>query len=668
MDRRRSADSSNRRRRFAGPVAPGASVSATFKVTSGPAAFNGDLVGQRLMDQPGQRRKAIRDSAAKKCATPARSRSTSSASAPVLPPTQPTRSSSSTTPATSSVDISNWTLTEHPTQQAIFSTVKIPAGTSLAAHGFYLLGLSNSGLAVHRPRRRHHHLRPQHSRNERRRHGHASAPAPARRPAKSPASAPRPATTPRCGSRCPTVRSSPFPPAQPTSPSPAPPASWSARRSPSVTAQPTPPSRKPRSSYEVATVTAVGKPGTQAYLAADAPPAQPTSRSPPSPTSPPVTRSASTSTASATASRPSRSPTSARRRAHQARGEMPAPAQPTSRFATPTALLSGDKITIGTPANKETVTITAVGTCGPRGAGIDFTPALDQAHIGDEGVVEPGTGLDLAAPLKFNHAANLPFSDRGTGITFQPATAFAHSSNEPIQALGTGITLVQPAGQRSRNRRRGARRRGHHRRLPGHARAQPVVRRPRLSPPVAVSSATHRHAESRQHGAARRLPVSSSTASTTAASSIPGLPRATRPLPEQAKGGCYVTAPGAAGGFGPFASAPMQPIPARAASPTARHRQQLHRFPDLSPPPRCRSPRPPAQPTSRLPAWKASAPATTIRIDTAQTSRPPSSPRWAPRALPRGRCHRRRRDEIPVANSHGFSGRRDRGHWKWLRL
>ncbi len=39
-------------------------------------------------------------------------------------------------------------MTEHPTQQAIFSTVKIPAGTKLAARGFYLLGLSNSGLVV----------------------------------------------------------------------------------------------------------------------------------------------------------------------------------------------------------------------------------------------------------------------------------------------------------------------------------------------------------------------------------------------------------------------------------------------------------------------------------------------------------------------------------------
>jgi len=45
-------------------------------------------------------------------------------------------------------DISNWDLTEHPTQDAIFSSVKFPAGTKLAAHGFYLLGLSTSGLAV----------------------------------------------------------------------------------------------------------------------------------------------------------------------------------------------------------------------------------------------------------------------------------------------------------------------------------------------------------------------------------------------------------------------------------------------------------------------------------------------------------------------------------------
>src|ERR1019366_911507 len=104
----------------------------------------------------------------------------------------------------------------------------------------------------------------------------------------------------------------------------------------------------------------------------------------------------------------------------------------------------GDKITIGAPTNQETVTITAVGTAGPTGTGVDFTPALAQAHPINDAVLAPGTGLDLAAPLRFSHAANLPFSDRGTGISFQPATAFAHSSNEPVQALGTGITLDSP--------------------------------------------------------------------------------------------------------------------------------------------------------------------------------------------------------------------------------
>src|SRR4029078_7474292 len=49
---------------------------------------------------------------------------------------------------TTRVNISNWTLTEHATQQAFFSTVRVPAGTRIAPGGFYLLGLSNSGLSA----------------------------------------------------------------------------------------------------------------------------------------------------------------------------------------------------------------------------------------------------------------------------------------------------------------------------------------------------------------------------------------------------------------------------------------------------------------------------------------------------------------------------------------
>lgn len=193
--------------------------------------------------------------------------------------------------------------------------------------------------------------------------------------------------------------------------------------------------------YEVVTVTAVGKQGTQAYLAADAP-AGTTNLKVTSVSDISVgdkirldidTRGHGIETVSIT-----RVGTQASRTnlfADASAGATNIKVRNVNGFA------AGDKIAIGTPANKEEVTVATVGTAGPTGTGIEFAPALAQAHTRDETVMALGTGLDLAAPLKFNHAANLPFSDRGTGITFQPATAFAHSSNEPVQALGTGITL-----------------------------------------------------------------------------------------------------------------------------------------------------------------------------------------------------------------------------------
>jgi hypothetical protein len=98
-------------------------------------------------------------------------------------------------------------------------------------------------------------------------------------------------------------------------------------------------------------------------------------------------------------------------------------------------------MSVGSPANRETVTITAAGAADAAGSSVTFTPGLAKAHAAREFAVDHGTGLELAAPLKFNHSANIPFSDRGTGLTFKPATVFVHASNEPIQPLGTGITL-----------------------------------------------------------------------------------------------------------------------------------------------------------------------------------------------------------------------------------
>jgi hypothetical protein len=136
--------------------------------------------------------------------------------------------------------------------------------------------------------------------------------------------------------------------------------------------------------YEVVTITKVGKPGTQAYLSADA-------------------KAGSTNI----------------------------------KVSSVEDISVGDKIRLDIDSKGhgiETVTVTKVGTKSVRGPGRGpITNMEDQ-----------GTGLTLAEPLKFDHSANLPFSVKGTGISFEPATAFAHSSNEPVQLLGNIIKLDKP--------------------------------------------------------------------------------------------------------------------------------------------------------------------------------------------------------------------------------
>ena len=258
----------------------------------------------------------------------------------------------------------------------------------------------------------------------------------------------------------------------------------------------------------------------------------------------------------------------------------------------------GDKLTVGTPANQETVTITAVGAASPAGASVDFTPALAKAHLNRESVVAPGTGLDLAAPLKFNHAANLPFSDRGTGISFQPATAFAHSSNEPVQPLGTGITLDSPLAK-------------------DHA-IDAVVR------DAAVTTAGYQGTPAPNQwfgGPALSTSAGSMVLRDAAGLVVDSLNYGGLVDPWAAEGyqaasgagqsGCRVPAPGAGrGGFGGPA-APAAATPNRSAG----------RFPDgatptatapiscCSPPPPCRPLRPPARPISKSPAWRTLPPA-----------------------------------------------------------
>ena len=121
-----------------GSVAPGASASTTFKVTSGPEAFNGDIDAKASWTNPSGAKQSETMAEKVRNVSPIKINefrvSTST-------PADPTNSFIELYNAgAGSVDISNWTLTEHPTQQAIFSAVKVPAGTKLAAGGFLCAG------------------------------------------------------------------------------------------------------------------------------------------------------------------------------------------------------------------------------------------------------------------------------------------------------------------------------------------------------------------------------------------------------------------------------------------------------------------------------------------------------------------------------------------------
>ncbi len=382
-------------KRFTDPIGPGASVSAIFTVTSGPEAFNGDLVGKASWTNSS-------DSKIQSGIAIEKVRNVN----PIKINEFRISDGSNTTNSfielfnagESEIDISNWTLTMRPYQLPVFSSVKIPSGTKLSARGFYLLGLSASGLAV---------------------------------PAKKGESTiyVRSTTGMTAGDVIEigeganmergTIKSvgtaAGLPPGTSTGIRSAapdnPPTIWQPVPDGPVITIPKgstnvpvasvvgfevgqkmaighgaiyPVAANPIEKYEVVTITAIGKPGTQGWLSMDA-----------------------------------------------KAGDTNIKVYPIGDISV------GDKIRLDIESEGhgiEWVTVTSVGTQSVRNT---FNGPLREGE-------DPGTGLTLAEPLKFNHSSNLPFSCRGTGISFEPATAFAHSSNEPVLPLGTGITLDQP--------------------------------------------------------------------------------------------------------------------------------------------------------------------------------------------------------------------------------
>lgn len=392
-------DSKDAVKRFADPIAPGATVDATFKVTSGPGPFNGDLTGKASWTDPADGGKRS-DTAVEKV------RNVSPVKINEFRISDGSQGNSTNSfielynAGDEAVDLSGWSVTHHPTQEAVFSSIRIPAGTKLAPHGFYLLGLSNSGLAV--PAKKGEtvvcvrnttgmsvgdpiEIGSGSSAEKRTIAGIRNPPADAgaagrggfgRRgeiPGQTTVWQPLPdgpvITIPAGSTNVPVTSVAGFEAGQKM-------ALGHGAAYPTVA--------QAVEKYEVVTITRVGKPGTQAWLS------------------------------------------------------MEAKAGETNIKVSSVENISvGDRIRLDIDSEGhgiETVTVTAVGTQSSRST---FDGPLTEKD-------DPGTGLDLAEPLKFNHASNMPFSVRGTGIDFEPAAAFGHSSNEPVLALGSHITFDQP--------------------------------------------------------------------------------------------------------------------------------------------------------------------------------------------------------------------------------
>jgi hypothetical protein len=378
---------------FGDPVAPGASVSATFKVTSGPAAFNGDLVGNAVWTS------ASGGKLSETTAEKVRNVSPVKINEFRVSTLSPVNTSNSFielyNAGASAVDLSNWTLTEHATQQAIFSTVKIPAGTKLAAGGFYLLGLANSGLAV--PARA-----GDTTINVRSTTGMSvgdsigidtGAGAETRKIVSLGTAAgnsttlwqPLPdgpiLTVPAGSTNVPVTSVAGFAVGEKI-------ALGYGATYPVVAST--------VEKYEVATVTAVGKPGTQAYLGADA------------------------------------------------------PAGATNIKVTSVANISvGDKIRLDIDSvghGIETVTVTKVGTLSSRsapGTGLDLAAPLKFNHAANMPFSDRGTGISFTPATAFAHSSNEPVQALGSGVVLDSALTKDHGINAVVRDATVTIAGYQ---------------------------------------------------------------------------------------------------------------------------------------------------------------------------------------------------------------------------------
>ena len=128
----------------------------------------------------------------------------------------------------------------------------------------------------------------------------------------------------------------------------------------------------------------------------------------------------------------------------QARTSAPASAGATNiKVSSTTNISVGDKIRLDIGSKIETVTVTAVGTSGGSGTGLTLAAPLKFDHSANLPFSDRGTGISFTPATRFPHSSNEPVQALGGGITLDHALIHDHPINAPVRDAAVTTTGYQ---------------------------------------------------------------------------------------------------------------------------------------------------------------------------------------------------------------------------------
>ena len=99
-------------------------------------------------------------------------------------------------------------------------------------------------------------------------------------------------------------------------------------------------------------------------------------------------------------------------------------------------LSAGDEVTVGTGANKETAQVAGVGVAENGATPVRLAGALKKAHGVGVDVSSPGTGVTVTPGLKFGHESGDAVQALGSGVTLDRPLTKAHGIGAPVRPGG----------------------------------------------------------------------------------------------------------------------------------------------------------------------------------------------------------------------------------------